>query len=193
MNRMIIVGSPRVNGRCATLADELFEACIEDYPDDLVSLIPLSSVEVEPCVGCNACRSSEDNECPIDDDMAEIREVLDDCDELILVCPVYFAGAPATMKAFLDRLQPYFWTDARRGQLRPATLHIVGEGHDPFGFGALITTVQSACYTAGFRLEIAMNWVGRRSETGENEEEPEVIEVAWPDGVAAAADEDPEE
>lgn len=190
MNRMIIVGSPRIDGRCAELANELFEACIEDYPEDLVSLIPLASVNVEPCVGCDACRKSEDYECFIDDDMAEIREVLEDTDELIIVCPVYFAGAPAIMKAFLDRLQPYFWTEARYGDLRPATLHIVGEGHDPFGFGGLITTMQSALYTAGFSLDVGMNWVGKLSKTGEIIGEPEVIEIGWPEKQTEAAEDE---
>lgn len=34
MNRLIIVGSPRVDGRSAHLADILFETCIEECPED---------------------------------------------------------------------------------------------------------------------------------------------------------------
>ena len=181
MNRVIVVGSPRVNGRCAFLAEELFEACIEECPEDEISLIPLSMLTVKPCVGCNACRESEGHACPIDDDMAHIRETLDEADELTIVSPVYFAGAPATLKAFLDRLQPYFWANTRHEErLRPACLHIIGEGHDPFGFDPLITTVQSATYTAGFRLDQVINWVGRISEEGEILEDAEFLDIAWP-------------
>ena len=34
MNRLIIVGSPRTDGRSAHLADLLFESCIDECPDD---------------------------------------------------------------------------------------------------------------------------------------------------------------
>ena len=184
MNRVIVVGSPRTNGRSAALAEELFEACIEECPDDQISLIPLSSLTVLPCEGCNFCMKSEGHACHLEDDMMDIREVLDDADELTIVSPVYFASAPATLKAFLDRLQPYFWTDARRGELRPATLHVIGEGHDPFGFEPLVVTVKSAAFTAGFKLERVLNWVEKISAKGEILDDAQVIEVAWPESSA---------
>lgn len=184
MNRVIVVGSPRTNGRSAALAEELFEACIEECPDDQISLIPLSSLTVLPCEGCNFCMKSEGHACHLEDDMMDIREVLDDADELTIVSPVYFASAPATLKAFLDRLQPYFWTDARHGELRPATLHVIGEGHDPFGFEPLVVTVKSAAFTAGFKLERVLNWVEKISAKGEILDDAQVIEVAWPESSA---------
>ena len=184
MNRVIVVGSPRTNGRSAALAEELFEACIEECPDDQISLIPLSSLTVLPCEGCNFCIKSEGHACHLEDDMMDIREVLDDADELTIVSPVYFASAPATLKAFLDRLQPYFWTDARHGELRPATLHVIGEGHDPFGFDPLVVTVKSAAFTAGFKLERVLNWVEKISAKGEILDDAQVIEVAWHESPA---------
>ena len=184
MNRVIVVGSPRTNGRSAALAEELFEACIEECPDDQISLIPLSSLTVLPCEGCNFCMKSEGHACHLEDDMVDIREVLDDADELTIVSPVYFASAPATLKAFLDRLQPYFWTDARHGELRPATLHVIGEGHDPFGFEPLVVTVKSAAFTAGFKLERVLNWVEKISAKGEILDDAQVIEVAWSESSA---------
>ena len=184
MNRVIVVGSPRTNGRSAALAEELFEACIEECPDDQISLIPLSSLTVLPCQGCNVCMKSEEHACHLEDDMADIREVLDDADELTIASPVYFAGAPATLKAFLDRLQPYFWTKARYGNMRPAMLHVIGEGHDPFGFDPLVVTVKSALFTAGFKLERVLNWVEKISEKGEILDDAEVTEVIWPDRFA---------
>lgn len=57
--------------------------------------------------------------CVIDDDMNEVRKHLDAADELIVVCPVYFASVPAQMKALLDRLQPYYFTDLRTRPKRP--------------------------------------------------------------------------
>lgn len=187
MNRLIIVGSPRPNGRSAALADLLFEACIAECPDDEVALAPVSTLSIAPCEGCDACRELEERRgrtiegapagdgadhcdpirCIIDDDMAEIYPLIDAADELIVVSPVYFAGAPAQLKALLDRLQPYFWTDARRLSKRPAILHVVGEGGDPHGFDPLVGVVRSALSCAGFRLERVLDWVGRINADGE--------------------------
>ena len=187
MNRLIIVGSPRPNGRSAALADLLFEACIAECPDDEVALAPVSTLSIAPCEGCDACRELEERRgrtiegapagdgaddgdpirCIIDDDMAEIYPLIDAADELVVVSPVYFAGAPAQLKALLDRLQPYFWTDERHREKRPATLHVVGEGGDPHGFEPLVGVVRSSLSCAGFALERVLDWVGRIDEEGE--------------------------
>ena len=99
MNRMIIVGSPRMFGRSAQLAQQLFDACIEDCPDDGVTLASVASLDIEPCIGCGACgqrpndealaealkdaEGAEEDErrilysCPKEDDMADVAEALD--------------------------------------------------------------------------------------------------------------------
>lgn len=144
MHRVILHGSCRADGRSAALADELFNACIEECPEDGVSIVSVSSTEVRPCIGCDECRAVADepihvfeegdpllpqetvaesgalfHHCVIDDDMNEVRKHLDAADELIVVCPVYFASVPAQMKALLDRLQPYYFTDLRTRPKRP--------------------------------------------------------------------------
>lgn len=186
MNRLIIVGSPRVNGRSAALADLLFEACIEACPHDELALAPVATLDIEPCRGCDSCKALMDraNEagdgeaagddddaavrrCVIEDDMREVYELVEAADEVIVVSPVYFAGAPAQLKALLDRLQPYFWSDARVRAKRPATLHVVGEGGDPHGFEPLVGVVRSALSCSGFALERVLDWVGRIDEDGE--------------------------
>lgn len=184
MNRLIIVGSPRIDGRSAHLADLLFESCIDECPDDELALAPVSTLAIEPCQGCDACKAlaaraaggeaAEDGQtdeaprrCVIDDDMAEVYELIDAADELVVVSPVYFAGAPAQLKALLDRLQPYFWTDERHREKRPATLHVVGEGGDPHGFEPLVGVVRSSLSCAGFALKRVLDWVGRIDEEGE--------------------------
>lgn len=192
MHRVIIVGSPRPDGRSASLADELFNACIEECPEDGVSIVSVASTDVAPCVGCESCARALDeapevlaegdplepcalvarsdaalHQCVIDDDMFEVRKHLDAADELIVVSPVYFAGAPAQLKALLDRMQPYFHSTVRRGEKRPLVLHVVGEGGDPHGFEPLVGVVRSAFAVAGFELELVLDWVGKIDGDGE--------------------------
>ena len=199
LNRLIIVGSPRTNGRSAHLANMLFETCIEECPDDELALAPVSTLSVAGCTGCDACRDNiaklvelgeeaiDDDfaPCVIDDDMQEIYELIDAADEITVVSPVYFAGPPSQLKALLDRLQPYYWTNARVEEKRPAVLHVVGEGGDPHGFSALVSIVRSALAVAGFRLETVFDWVGKIDENGEITADAEVRSI---EDLFAAAD-----
>lgn len=191
LNRLIIVGSPRTDGRSAHLANMLFETCIEECPDDELALAPVSTLDVRGCTGCDACRDNiaklvelgeeaiDDDfaPCVIDDDMQEIYELIDSADEITVVSPVYFAGPPSQLKALLDRLQPYYWTNARVEEKRPAVLHVVGEGGDSHGFSALVSIVRSALAVAGFRLETVFDWVGKIDENGEITAEAEVRSI----------------
>ncbi len=199
MKRVIIVGSPRPNGRSAHVAEMLFEANIDERPEDELFLVPVSEIEVGPCIGCNACRKTmpvtfkddagdevteQRHRCVFDDDMQTLYDLIDDADELTVVSPVYFSGAPAQMKCVLDRLQPYFWRrveQRKAGTLpekRPLTLHVLGEGGDPHGYDALASEVKSAFATADFRLERIVDWVGKVSEKGEITAEADIVEVA---------------
>lgn len=198
MNRVIVVGSPRVNGRSASLADELLYACIDEFPDDVVSIVSVASTQVAPCRGCDGCRAARAealegpeegdplsphpvvaesdaslHSCVIGDDMSEVRKHLDAADELIVVSPVYFAGAPAQFKALMDRLQPYYYSDVRTRGKRPMVLHVVGEGGDPHGFDPLVGTVQSAFSVAGFQLQVIFDWVGAIDAEGNPVGEPQ--------------------
>lgn len=198
MKRVIIVGSPRTAGRSAHLAEMLFEANIDERPEDELFLVPVSEIEVGPCIGCNACRSKIDvtfkdddgnevteprHRCVFDDDMQMVYDLLDDADSLSVVCPVYFSGAPAPMKCLLDRLQPYFWKYTEDGPIlpkRPLDLHVVGEGGDPHGYGPLVSEVKAPLALAGFGLERILDWVGKISEQGEISAEAAEVEVPLP-------------
>ncbi len=175
------------------MAELLFETNIDERPEDELFLVPISEIEVGPCVGCNACREktevtfkaddgSEYTElrprCVFDDDMQTLYDLLDEADELTIVSPVYFSGAPSMLKCLLDRMQPYFWAQTRKQPKRPATLHVLGEGGDPHGFDPLVSEVKSSIACAGFRLLTVFDWVGKVTEDGDITEEAKVIEIA---------------
>lgn len=197
MHRTILVGSPRIDGRSAALAEQIFDACIDECPDDGVSMVSIASIEVAGCIGCDVCKPARNQDdpavpafpdaddplapqscvrtsdawchvCVFVDDMQEVRKHLDAADELIMVSPVYFASVPAQMKALLDRMQPYFWSNVRQQRTkRSLTLHVVGEGGDPHGIEPLIGTVRSAFAVAGFQIDKVLDWRGNIDATGE--------------------------
>ena len=145
MKRLIISGSPRARGRSAGVAEAVRFAFEDACADDDVRLVSLADVRISPCTGCETCaRTTGRNElyCIISDDMLRVREMLNACDQLTVVSPVYFAGAPSQLKAFLDRLQPYFYANWRAKPKR------------------------SALAVAGFALESVHDWVGLVSADG---------------------------
>lgn len=259
MNRLIIMGSPRSHGRCAALAELLFDTYIEQYPHDAIFLAPISeltldflhkqlpnasapvplaepsapahmplaeaNVSAQPsvapaqiqdvstqhvpqqfdCVQPGATQPAQlasTQPVPVtsdpqqldaysylfecSDDMKELYAQLNCADELIIVSPVYFSGAPAEFKVLLDRMQPYYLRNRALGvekaAYKPAILHIVGEGGDPHGFKPLAFEVKSAFSQAGFAVSRVLNWVGCISEDGSILHDPCDIEDALFDG-----------
>lgn len=198
MNRVIIAGSPRSNGRSAHLAEMLFEANIDECPEDEIYLVPVSELDIYPCIACGACRTEREvtfededgnektelvHQCVIDDEMQDVYPLLDAADELVVVAPVFFSGVPASLKALLDRMQPYFWANTRKKPKRPATLHVIGEGGDPHGYAPLVSEVRSATAVAGFRLERVLDWVGKIDADGTITSEADVVEDATSDSA----------
>ena len=251
MNRLIIMGSPRSHGRCAALAEVLFDTYIEQYPHDAIFLAPISELTLDflhkqlpnataplPLAGDAPAQMPlaeaeanvpaqtsvppahrEDASAPSDcaqpgspqsvpdasvpqqsdasapqqldayaylfecsDDMKELYAQLNSADELVIVSPVYFSGAPAEFKVLLDRMQPYYLRNRALGvekaAYKPAILHIVGEGGDPHGFKALASEVKSAFSQAGFAVSRVLNWVGCINEDGSILHDPCDIEDA---------------
>ncbi len=190
MRRLIILGSSRAHGRSAALVEALFDACMEDYPEDAASVLSVAALSVTGCLGCDTCHKKSDvdlpneddplypcarvrkskpfeHQCIMHDDMDRVRLELDAANELIVVTPVYFASVPSQLKALLDRLQPYFWSDLRTKKKRPCTLHLIGEGKDPWGYDGAVSCVRSALSCAGFEVVSLMDWVGKISPEGE--------------------------
>ena len=111
--------------------------------------------------------------------MSYIYENIEAADEIILVSPVYFSGAPSQLKALMDRLQPYYAQSAAAREAaaakgktfktakKPLTLHVVGEGKSPRGYDALVETASAAFAVAGFKLDLIADWVGKISPAGD--------------------------
>lgn len=138
----------------------------ERFPQDKATVVSIADMRIAPCTGCNTCAHNknvptrDDLYCVIADDMVRLRAMLNECDELTVVSPVYFAGVPSQFKAFLDRLQPYFYADWHERPKRRAHVYVVGDGGDPHGFVPLVSVVRSALAVAGFTLTSVHDWVG---------------------------------
>ncbi|MDO4590959.1 MAG: NAD(P)H-dependent oxidoreductase [Slackia sp.] len=169
---LVMVGASRRGG----VSDAYAEGLVADFERCGIQAALWRTAEhrVADCVGCARCRpeavgaAAGPRACVIADDMQDLYAMIDAADELHLVCPVYFAGPTGRFKCVLDRLQPY-WEyrigpasrfDRASETKRPAVLHVIGAGGDPFGFGPLETIVRSALGSAGFFLRETVDRIG---------------------------------
>ena len=151
---LLLMASPRVNGRCGALAAKLEQALGQLGAQ--VTTYPLPTYPVAACNGCGACNVTGD--CVIvSDGFGVLSRHMDAADALVIVTPVFFSGPCGLFKAALDRCQVYW---SRRYLLkqpmpprRPAHLVVVGEGGDPFGYEPLVTICTSALNSTGLRVK----------------------------------------
>ncbi len=99
------LGSPRVNGKCATLLKKALagaESCGAE-----IKRYDLIKCNIKFCMGCGNCFSKEPEltigPCPIKDDMTAILEDYLTADGFIYACPTYDVYLTALMKMFLER------------------------------------------------------------------------------------------
>jgi len=68
-----------------------------------VTKVRLSELAIGPCHACNHCRTQAEPTCVLQDDMVPLLAQLRAADAYILAAPIYFFGAAAQLKVFLDR------------------------------------------------------------------------------------------
>lgn len=129
---LILAGSPRHDGNTEMLARAFADGATAHHD---VEILSVADYHVNPCVGCNACYTSEGHVCCQRDDMDLIYEKLRWADTLIIASPVYFYGISAQLKAVIDRLH----TPMREGfHLKKLGLILVGAASLPDLFDSII-------------------------------------------------------
>jgi len=102
LKTLIINGSPRENGNCATLTKEMIK-----YLKGEVKIINTYYDDISPCTDCRYCW--ENNGCSINDEMQEVYKLFDEVDNVIIASPIYFSELTGKLLSFASRLQ-YFYS-----------------------------------------------------------------------------------
>ena len=122
MKVLMLRGNPRKNGVTERLAD-LFARGLRESGAELFD-VDLASKNIGLCRGCFACSAGEKGRCVIDDDMADILDLLDEADAVVCASPIYFYAMGAQLKIFWERCFPFirgYYYDAELGGMRNRT------------------------------------------------------------------------
>ncbi len=98
---LIFNGSPRNNGDTASLIKVLIENLDGEY-----KIIDCYDADISPCIDCRECR--EINGCVINDEMQEVYDYLDECDNVVVASPIYFSQPTGEFLNVASRFQRYF-------------------------------------------------------------------------------------
>ena len=101
MKVAIVNASARENGNSSHAANFIYKEILSRWPDAVVARVNLCEMNIHPCMGDAWCRRND--ECMQDDDMRWIIKLLDDCDFVVFLSPVFFKDMSSLMKIFTDR------------------------------------------------------------------------------------------
>jgi multimeric flavodoxin WrbA len=99
MNITAINASPNKNGNTATIMKWICNSCEKNRAK--VEWINLSDKNISYCTGCYSCLKN--GYCPIDDDVNEIKEKIENSNGVIIGTPVYAGMPSAQLKTLIDR------------------------------------------------------------------------------------------
>lgn len=104
MKRILIISSsPRRNGNSQLLCEQ-FQAGAQ-AAGHTVDLVRIMDKNIGFCRACDGCMRNGGT-CVLHDDMAEILQLFQQADVLVLATPIYFYGISAQMKTWIDRTYP---------------------------------------------------------------------------------------
>ncbi len=109
MKTLIINGSPRKNGDTVNLINELIEQLNGEY-----KIVDAYYSNISPCIDCRYCW--ENAGCSINDEMAEIYDYIENCDNVVIASPLYFSQPTGKLLDVCSRFQTYFAAKHFRNQ-----------------------------------------------------------------------------
>ncbi len=101
MKTLILNGSPRKAGDTASLIGKLTEKLNGEY-----KIVDAYRCDISPCVDCRYCWKNPG--CSIDDEMRDLYEYIETCDNVIIASPVYFSELTGKLLDVASRLQTYY-------------------------------------------------------------------------------------
>ena len=101
MKTLIINGSPRKCGETISLINKLTEQLNGEY-----KIINAYYSNISACVDCRYCWSNDG--CAINDEMAEIYDYIETCDNVVIASPIYFSQPTGKLLDVCSRFQTYF-------------------------------------------------------------------------------------
>jgi len=106
MKILSIVSSMRKKGNTNNTVDFIVEELTKKLDEKLLTIekIFLGDYNIQYCRGCRVCFNSGEEDCPLKDDLLNIRDKILDSDIIIFGSPIYVEDINGIMKNWIDRM-----------------------------------------------------------------------------------------
>lgn len=101
LKTLILNGSPRKNGNSVELIKKITENLDGEY-----KIVSTYYADISPCIDCRHCWYNIG--CSIDDEMTDIYDYIEKCDNIVIVSPIYFSQPTGKLLDVCSRFQTYF-------------------------------------------------------------------------------------
>jgi len=103
MKVVSINGSPKGKNSNTNVMIESLEKGMQENNSEIVNIY-LSEKDIQYCKGCYSCWFKTPGKCVINDQMAELLDIIRDVDILVFGTPLYFNNISGMLKVFFDRM-----------------------------------------------------------------------------------------
>ena len=100
MKVLLLNGSPKAKGNTALALNEMAAVFAQEGIE--AEIIQVGHQAVRGCIACGSC--GKNGKCVFDDAVNEVAAKFEAADGIVIGSPLYYAGANATLMAFLQRL-----------------------------------------------------------------------------------------
>ena len=127
-----ILGSPRLKGNSATIAQRFLDKAVALGAE--TETFSLNTLSYRGCQACYACKTKLDR-CILKDDLSRVLHAVQEADVLVLATPTYYGDISGQLKCFIDRtysyLKPDYLSNSQPSRLAPGKklLFIITQGH----------------------------------------------------------------
>ena len=108
MKTVCLLGSPRLNGNSAALAERFCDT-VKGLGAE-VETFALNKLTYRGCQGCMMCKTKLEK-CALEDDLETVLDSIRDADILVMATPTYYGEVSSQMKGFIDRTFSYLKPD----------------------------------------------------------------------------------
>lgn len=107
MKILIIVGSARKRGYSYEISQNLKDQILNVSPSSKVDIFNISEKKISPCLGCVKCCDNTNQYCIYNDDVYEAYKLMEECDNIVYISPIYECFISGILKNFFDRTNHY--------------------------------------------------------------------------------------
>jgi len=111
---IIIEASPRDNGNSTILAREVAAGARSLGAE--VESVHLHGMDIRPCIACDACQGSLEQDCVIPDDLRALYPRLRAANAIVYATPIYWFTVSGQIKLFMDRCYALTFLDTEPGE-----------------------------------------------------------------------------